>query len=433
MLSVFDLVITTQTSFFSASDRSSILPLFARLAWQGLDITCAQAGTPIVADEEVTQTRRGSDVSAGPNMLSSLGLEAGKAAFAGSARGRSGFWPPSVATPSIASVSRSPSLSRKAQATVSTSTSVFGNPTATGRTGSALSTPARPLPSMLGQMSQHPSYLFPAATPTNKPLETLHPLCATFLALFSNLARNALAPAEIVGPSARLMFAMLNAGGETKDKAWEVVLALFGKGSVAKFNMVLEQVLAGTGTTDKAVSLRWGEGEDEEVAVVRGAVVWVSVSVVHASHLQHGADSTFSSLCSCIRLTLHQAYSYRRSAQDLTSSVSSLATQSMLTTVKDIESLRLTEFYKQLCSAMAKSRCRTDEEREGWVWVDMEVLKVLEEVLEDSKDSGMDSVLGEGDVVVEVLHEAVAWVQNFRSVPVHSLPMLKHELALILT
>lgn len=88
----------------------------------------------------------------------------------------------------------------------------------------------------------------------------------------------------------------------------------------------------------------------------------------------------------------------------------------MLTTVKDIESFRLTEFYKQLCSAMAKSRCSTEEEREGWVWVDMEVLKVIEEVLEDSKDVGMDSVLGEGDVVVEVLHEACAWVQNFRYV-----------------
>lgn len=271
-MSVFELVVTTQTSFFSASDRSAILPVFARLAWHGLEITCAQAGTPVVAEEDMVQTRRGSDTSAAPTMLSSLGLESGKAAFSGSARGRSGFWPPSV-TPSIASVSRSPSLSRKAQATVSTSTSAFGSPVATGRAGSALSTPARPFASMLGQISQNPSFLFPAPTATNKPLETLHPLCGTFLGLFSNLARHALAPSEIIGPAARLMFAMLNAGGETKDKAWEVVLALFGKGSAAKFNLVLEQVLAGTGTTDKDVSLRWGEGEDDEVTVVRGAVV----------------------------------------------------------------------------------------------------------------------------------------------------------------
>lgn len=136
----------------------------------------------------------------------------------------------------------------------------------------------------------------------------------------------------------------------------------------------------------------------------------------------------FARLSSCIRLTLHQAYSYRRSAQDLSTSVSSLATQSMLTTVKDIESLRLTEFYKQLCSAMAKTRCKTDDDREGWVWVDMEVLKVIEEVLEDSKDSGMDSVLGEGDVVVEVLHEAVGWVQSFRYVSLRAIFGFRHLL-----
>jgi len=66
---------------------------------------------------------------------------------------------------------------------------------------------------------------------------------------------------------------MLNAGGETKEKALEVVLALFGKGSSAKFNQVLGQVLAGTGTKDKELSLQWGEGEQGEVDVVRGAVV----------------------------------------------------------------------------------------------------------------------------------------------------------------
>jgi len=63
---------------------------------------------------------------------------------------------------------------------------------------------------------------------------------------------------------------------------------------------------------------------------------------------------------------------------------------------------------------MAKSRCKTEEEREHWVWVDMEVLKVLEEVLEDSKETGMDSVLGEGDVMVVILREARGWIENFR-------------------
>ena len=119
---------------------------------------------------------------------------------------------------------------------------------------------------------------------------------------------------------------------------------------------------------------------------------------------------------SCIRLTLHQAYSFRRLSshdQDLSSSVPSL-THATIAANRDIEGLRLTEFDAQLRSAMAKNRCKTEEEREHWVWVDMEVLKVLEEVLEDSKESGMDSVLGEGDVIVVILREARGWIENFR-------------------
>lgn len=66
---------------------------------------------------------------------------------------------------------------------------------------------------------------------------------------------------------------------------------------------------------------------------------------------------------------------------------------------------------------MAKSRCKTEEERERWVWVDQEVLKVVEEVLQDSKESGgMDAVLGEGNVVVSMLAEAAGWVEIFRLV-----------------
>lgn len=70
-----------------------------------------------------------------------------------------------------------------------------------------------------------------------------------------------------------MMFAMLNAGGESKDKAFEVLLALFGKGSSARFNQVLGQVLAGTGVKDKEKSMQWGEAESAEEKVVRGAVV----------------------------------------------------------------------------------------------------------------------------------------------------------------
>lgn len=55
-----------------------------------------------------------------------------------------------------------------------------------------------------------------------------------------------------------------------------------------------------------------------------------------------------------------------------------------------------------------------DDVRERWAAVDMEILAIVEDILDDAAETGMDTVLGEGDMIIDVLDRMRHWVQRFR-------------------
>ncbi|CED85620.1 Tuberin-Rap/ran-GTPase-activating protein [Phaffia rhodozyma] len=228
----------------------------------------------------------------------------------------------------------------------------------------------------------------------------VHPLARTLLRLLSTLTKKLphMLSDEILLPASRIMFAMMTLGGESEKEAWKALRELFGKGFSGRFGTVLEQVLAGSVIVGKKVET-WDEPDDWEIGVVRGAV-------------------------KCIRSALSEAYSYRKAQSnptgpsDMPESASSLYASAPIVTLSSsfLSTFDLSTFSTRLISGMALNRCKnaSDEERERWMPIDLEVLLVLDDVLESAADKGMDRDLGEGDLVVKLLGHAKGWVERFR-------------------
>jgi hypothetical protein len=171
------------------------------------------------------------------------------------------------------SVSRSRSLSKKAPPTTSTS---FGSSSNTPNPSKIhASTPLSPVTSTTSGTgtTYSPNQPHQHRTPSVAPTTLIHPLSTSFISLVQTLTRTSFCPPTILAPSVRLLFAMLSIGGGTGNRAWTLVSDLFGKGYSARFRIALRDVLAGTGEKAKLVSQSWGEPEDWEVVITRGAVV----------------------------------------------------------------------------------------------------------------------------------------------------------------
>lgn len=56
----------------------------------------------------------------------------------------------------------------------------------------------------------------------------------------------------------------------------------------------------------------------------------------------------------------------------------------------------------------------SEDEIDLWQAVDTEVLRVLEDILEGAGETGMDAVLGDGDIMVETMECAKIWVEKYR-------------------
>jgi hypothetical protein len=285
-LELLRLIIQNRTSLFSPKDLHAIVSVSAGLAWSGILLTSTHTTAvpleDIVEVYTIKKPRRPSETSVTQQQKESseggLGLMEIMRENAGQViRGRLGRFTGGGTGHSSGngsgSVSRSRSLSKKAPPTTSTS---FGSSVNTPNPSKIhASTPLSPVTSTTSSTgttyTSHQSHQHRAHAVAPPP--SVHPLASSFISLVQTLTRTSFCPPTIIAPSVRLLFAMLSIGGETGDRAWLLVSDLFGKGYSARFRIALRDVLAGTGEKAKLVSQSWGEPEEWEVVITRGAVV----------------------------------------------------------------------------------------------------------------------------------------------------------------